>query len=188
MAGGGGGGGGAGALLWQQGYAYQSSDKYYHEVATILSVLSSCNKPVKTRLVATCHLQTFCNSLKQLLASLLITRFDNQLATNLLTTCNRLVVNKLSQAMRTRPYIGLLIRSLLQDVNRLVATCALFGYQFMFRARMCRSLIFDRVGDWDQRTVHSCAKHKLITPAFCYVHHVASIFEASCPQLRRISI
>ena len=28
---------------------------------------------------------------------------------------------------------------------------------------MCRSLIFDRVGDWDQRTVHSCAKHKLIT-------------------------
>ena len=33
----------------------------------------------------------------------------------------------------------------------------------MFRARMCRSLIFDRVEDWDQRTVHSCAKHKLIT-------------------------
>ena len=28
---------------------------------------------------------------------------------------------------------------------------------------MCRSLIFDRVEDWDQRTVHSCAKHKLIT-------------------------
>ena len=26
------------------------------------------------------------------------------------------------------------------------------GYQFMFRARMCRSLIFDRVEDWDQRT------------------------------------
>ena len=37
------------------------------------------------------------------------------------------------------------------------------GYQFMFRARMCRSLIFDRVEDWDERTVHSCAKHKLIT-------------------------
>ena len=37
------------------------------------------------------------------------------------------------------------------------------GYQFMFHARMCRSLIFDRVGNWDQRTVHSCAKHKLIT-------------------------
>ena len=35
------------------------------------------------------------------------------------------------------------------------------GYQFMFRARMCHSLIFDRVEDWDQRTVHSCAKHKL---------------------------
>ena len=44
------------------------------------------------------------------------------------------------------------------------------GYQFMFRARMCRSLIFDRVGDWDQRTVHSCAKHKLITVIHMYSH------------------
>ena len=45
----------------------------------------------------------------------------------------------------------------------ILLTDAVLGYQFMFRARMCRSLIFDRVGDWDQRTVHSCAKHKLIT-------------------------
>ena len=37
------------------------------------------------------------------------------------------------------------------------------GYQFMFRARMYRSLIpvFNSVKD--QRTAHSCAKHKLIT-------------------------
>ena len=37
---------------------------------------------------------------KQLAASLLITSLDDQLATSLLTTCNRLVSNKLSQAMR----------------------------------------------------------------------------------------
>ena len=37
---------------------------------------------------------------KQLAASLLITSLDDQLATSLLTTCNRLVGNKLSQAMR----------------------------------------------------------------------------------------
>ena len=34
--------------------------------------------------------------------------YDNQLATNLSTTCNRLVVSKLSQAMRTHSDIGLL--------------------------------------------------------------------------------
>ena len=53
-----------------------------------------------TRLVATCHLPASCNLPKQFAASMWITRFDNQLATSLLTTCHRLVVNKLSQAMR----------------------------------------------------------------------------------------
>ena len=66
---------------------------------------------------------TIYNLLKHLAASLWITSFDNQLATSLLTTCNRLVVNKLSQAMRTHPDIGLLITSLLQVVHRLVANC-----------------------------------------------------------------
>ena len=79
------------------------------QVATILSILSSCNKYVKIRIVATCHLQTCCTLLKQLVASLWITSFYNQLATNLLTTCNRLVINKLSQTMRTHPDIGLLL-------------------------------------------------------------------------------
>ena len=82
------------------------------QVATNLSILLSCNKSVKVRLVATCHLQTCYNLLKQLAASLWITSFDNQLATSLLTTCNRLVVNKLLPAMRTHPDIGLLITSL----------------------------------------------------------------------------
>ena len=84
------------------------------QTATNLSISSSCNKSVKIRLVAACHLQTRYNLLKQLEASLWITSFDNQLATSLLTTCNRLVVNKLSQAIRTHPDIGLLITSLLQ--------------------------------------------------------------------------
>ena len=54
------------------------------------------------------HLQTCCNLLKQLAASLWITSFDNQLASSLFTTCNRLVVNKLSQAMQMHPEIRLL--------------------------------------------------------------------------------
>ena len=96
---------------------------------------SSYNRSVKIRLVVTCRLQTCYNLLKQLAANLWITSFDNQLATSLLTTCNRLIVNKryiqlarnrmavnkLSQAMRTHPDIGLLMISLLKDVKGLVA-------------------------------------------------------------------
>ena len=78
------------------------------QVATNLSISSSCNKSVKIRLVVTCHLQTCYNLLKQLAATLWMTSFDNQLVTSLLTTCNRLVVNKLSQAIRMHPDIGLL--------------------------------------------------------------------------------
>ena len=61
------------------------------QVATSLSISSSCNKSVEIKLVATFHLQTYYNLLKQLATSLLITNVDNQLATSLLTTCNRLV-------------------------------------------------------------------------------------------------
>ena len=91
-------------------------------------LLTSCNKLVnfiklqkacQIRLVATCHLQTCYSLLKQLSSSLWITSFENQLATSLLTTCNRLVVNKLSQAMRTHPDIGLLK----QVVTRCQQTC-----------------------------------------------------------------
>ena len=46
---------------------------------------TSCNKSIKISLGATCYLQTCYNLLKQLAASLWITRFDNQLATSLLT-------------------------------------------------------------------------------------------------------
>ena len=66
-----------------------------------------CYMSVKIRLVATCRFQTCYNLLKQLAASLWITSFENQLETSLLTTCKRLVVNKLSQAMRAHPNIYL---------------------------------------------------------------------------------
>ena len=55
----------------------------------------------------------FLQIVEKLAASLWITGFDNQLATIPLTTCNRLAINKLSQAMGTHPDIGLLITSLL---------------------------------------------------------------------------
>ena len=74
--------------------------------AAILSISSSCNKSVKTRLVATCHLQTCC-----------------------LQTCNNSVDN-LQQSCRKpceRILISARCNKLLQDVNRIVTTCAFFG-------------------------------------------------------------
>ena len=65
-----------------------------------------------------------CRLVETTCISLAITGFDNQLATSLLKSGNILVVNKLSQAMQTHRDIGLLIIIPLQDVNRLVATCA----------------------------------------------------------------
>ena len=59
------------------------------------------------------------------------------------------------------------------------------GYQFMFRARMCRSLIFDRVEDWDQRTVHSCAKHKLITLPWSGYSFMLRSLNQTANQIRR---
>ena len=60
------------------------------------------------------HLQTLLDLLKQLAASLWMKNFENQLSTSLLTTCNKLAINKLSQAMRTHPAIGFLITNLLK--------------------------------------------------------------------------
>ena len=99
---------------------YRKTSRPCQQVATNLSISS-----VKIRLVAIGNLQTCYNLLKQLAASLWITSSDNQLATSLLTTCDRRVINKLSQAMRTHPDIGLLITSLLQDSTcRLAANCS----------------------------------------------------------------
>ena len=100
------------------------------QFATNLSISLSCNKSVKVRLNVFFHLQICYNSLKQLAASLWITNFDNQLTTSLMTTWDRLVVNKLSQGMQTHPDIGLLITNLLQDGNRLIATWAFMQEMF----------------------------------------------------------
>ena len=89
------------------------------QVATNLSISF-----VKIRLVAICHLQTFYNLLKQLAASLWITNSDNQLATSLLTTGDRLVIKKLSQAMRTHPDIGFADNKSVARFNKLAANCS----------------------------------------------------------------
>ena len=91
-------------------------------VATSLSILSSCNKSVKIRLVAICDLQNCYNLLKQLAASLLITSLDNQPATSLLTTCNRLFVTSCRKPCE-RIQILACCKKLLQNVNRRIATC-----------------------------------------------------------------
>ena len=92
------------------------------QIATSLSSMSPIfDQSIKIRLVATRHLQTCYNLLKQLAASLQITSFKNQFVTILLTTCNRLVKVKLSQAMRTRLNIDLLITNI---VARCQQTCS----------------------------------------------------------------
>ena len=84
----------------------------FQQVATSFSILSSYNKPVKISLM-----------LKQLATSLLITSLDKSTGNkSQLTTCKRLVVNKLSQAEHI--LISPCCNKLLQHVNRLVATCA----------------------------------------------------------------
>ena len=102
--------------------------RFLQQISTNLSILSRCKISVQIRLFVTFHLQTCYNLLKQLAASMWIKSFDNQLVTSLLTTCNRPVVNKLSQGIGTHPDISLLKTSLLQDVNRLVTTAYMLAY------------------------------------------------------------
>ena len=67
----------------------------------MLQLLSfaNCNISVQTRPVATCHLQTCYNLLKQLAANHWITSFDDQFLTSSWTTCSRRVVNKLFNSL-----------------------------------------------------------------------------------------
>ena len=109
---------------WYRVFSQKSPDLQVVNFTDLLQVVNKLQQICRFHQVATCHLQTWYNLLKQLAASLWITSLNNQLATSLLTTCNRLVVNKLSQAMPTHPDIWLLITSLLQDVNILIETCA----------------------------------------------------------------
>ena len=128
--------------------------KFHH-----LSVSTSYNKSVKIRHVATFHLQTCCNLLKQLVTSLWITSFDNQLATNLLTTCNRFVVNELSQAMRTHPDIGLLIKYVARLQNVKLLQVARF-WLCSFQKSKCEDYILfrraSRVLSYSLKTAEHC--------------------------------
>ena len=75
-----------------------------------------CSRQLASSLFATTCIKSVRDNLHQVCS--------RQLGTSLLKTCNKLVVNKLSQAMRTHPDIGLLTTMLLQVVNKLVATWA----------------------------------------------------------------
>ena len=85
---------------------------YLLQVVNFIGMLKVVNKLHQTCL----FYQVATSLLKSGLLQLVICRLDincqkqldNQLAISLLTTCNRLVVNKLSQALRTHLDIGLL--------------------------------------------------------------------------------
>ena len=101
------------------------------QVATNLSISSSCNRSVKMRLVITCHLQNGYNLFKQLAASLWITSFENQLATSLLTISNRFVATSCR-----KPYERILISACCYNsVARCQQTCGnlgVFSYVYFF--------------------------------------------------------
>ena len=77
------------------------------QVATSLSISSNCNKSVKIRLVATCHLQTCYNLLQQLAASHEDNKFEqstcNKSVDNLQQTCPQQAV-----ASHANPYLLIL--------------------------------------------------------------------------------
>ena len=107
------------------------------QFCVILSALNSQKRKVVNftgLFCAFCRFQNqaCCNlsfaDLVQLAASLWITSFDNKLANSLLTTYNRLVDKKLSEAMRTYPDIGL-SNWMLQGIDRIVATCAFLAVE-----------------------------------------------------------
>ena len=51
--------------------------RLFNNLQQNLSISSICNRSVEIKLVATCHLQTRYNLLKQLAAGMWITSFDN---------------------------------------------------------------------------------------------------------------
>ena len=93
-------------LSWTKSKVMKSRIFY---TAKNVNISSSCNEPVKIRLVAIVifRLVTTCwNNLQQACWYQVWTINSQQVCT--LTTCSRLVIIKLSQAMRTHPDIGLL--------------------------------------------------------------------------------
>ena len=98
---------------------YSQNRHEYMQACCNMSILPACcnlstNLATNFSVVSPCHLQTWHNLFKQLVPSLWITSFDNQLPTNLLTTCNRLIVDN---------------KSVDTSSNRLVATTVFFAVQ-----------------------------------------------------------
>ena len=96
------------------------------QVITNLSISSSCNKSVKIRLVATCHLQICYNLLAETTCSKAVDdKFSqsncslqvcSQLATNLLSTCCRKPCKRI-----------LIISCFNKSVARCQQTCCIYG-------------------------------------------------------------
>ena len=78
---------------------------------------SSCIKSVNIRLDATRYLQTCCRPLQVDETTCIKPVCSSQLAASLLTICNRFVIIKPEQAMRTHPDIGLVIADLMEDAT-----------------------------------------------------------------------
>ena len=120
----------------------------YQQVATNLSISSSCNKSVK--IYKACF-----NVLKQLVASMWIKSHDDELAASLLIICNRqLIIYKLSQTMQTHPDIGLLTKS----VARSQQTCCILTSSEISIVRKLRVLFCERI-----KVLYECASKRVLT-------------------------
>ena len=83
----------------------------------LIMTSSSCIKSVNIRLDATRYLQTCCRPLQVDETTCIKPVCSSQLAASLLTICNRFVIIKPEQAMRTHPDIGLVIADLMEDAT-----------------------------------------------------------------------
>ena len=120
------------------------------QVRSNLLISSSWNKSVKIWLVATCHMRTCYNLLKQLAVSLWKTSSDNQLSTSPLTIRDRPVVNKHANTSWYR----LFITTLLQDVNSnlcvfggVVKVSVLTSLSILLLI-LCRNCWWKGIGEW----------------------------------------
>ena len=124
----------------------------FHQVATSL-LKSGLLQLVICRLVTTCwNLQQAC--------------WNNQLATSLLTTCNRLVVRS-GRKPCERILITACCNKLLQDVNRLVATCAFLAMYYMYE-NVSYILL----------NIHS------MYYTFCIIYDIYRVQKTQCPRFK----
>ena len=128
------------------------------------SISSICTKCVKIRLVAICHFAYLLQLVESTCSKAVNNKFWQSHATSMLTTWNKLVVNKLSQAIRTHSDISLFIISLLKDVNKRVATCAFLDAHGMIVYEHSRSTFSFKVIDsgWSPSNIITLYPGKLV--------------------------